>query len=158
MKPRVHKEEFKFGESVVTISTDTAFTNPKDMISIQSTGPLNLDSFQADRLMGAILRAVYFSLLGRGINLDQISRLNPMLAADTAQQTTTRVISDIAQECFRRILDDSGSPAAMVAVEYKMAVSAKPKVIIPGKDHQPSIEGVHPEFVMFELRPMPAVS
>ena len=150
-KPRVHKEEYQINGFTVTITTDTAFTNPKDKITLQIGDLPPMTAFQVDRLLGAFLRAIFFSMAGNGIPLDETSKLHPGLAADTAQQITQRVINDVANESFRRLLSDEGELAAMFLLNYQL-VGEKPKLLLPGKEQTPVITEVLPEFQVLQLQ------
>lgn len=146
---RTHKEEYLFGDLPINITTDLAFTNTKDIIDLV-IGDRHLNSYQAERLMGAILRAIVFSVIGQGIPLDPIGSSHPELANNAAINTVQRITQEIVQESFGRVLSDEGNCAAKVLLYYKMVAEA-PKLLVPGKEQIPRISAVLPEFKMFKV-------
>ncbi len=153
-RPKVHVEEFTFDGVEVTLRTDCGFTNPRDMISLQVGDHMSLNSFQVDRLLGAFLRAVYFSVFGNGVPVDDLSKIHPGLAADTAQRLSAQMFTEIAQESSRRIMDDEGKLEAMILLQYKLLQKAGSRLVIPGKEDVPKIEAVIPEFTILPVKPM----
>lgn len=151
LKPKVHVEEYLFGELPVKITTDTAYTDPTQVIDLM-IGDQHLHAHQAERLLGAILRAIFLSEAGQGIPMDPVSAQHPLLSAAKAQQVVNQFVQSVVEESFLIVYDDNGALAAKFAIEYQLVAKQRSGIVIPGEEQQPvKVEAVVPEFRCFQI-------
>lgn len=156
---RKHTEVFEFGDLKMEICTDTAFTNPRDHVAMRLTikeESQNLNTFQVERILGSLLRALYFSVAGEGMEISGLQSLHPAIAADYAQQVSADLLKDIANTAFRRVMDDEGYPAALISIQYQLEADT-PKLVIPGKEATPKVKAARPEFLSIQIDKVPQV-